>query len=86
MSRTPRKTSRIESNGLRAEYTFDYSQAKPNRFAGRMAGDVVAVILEPDVASAVRSSAKANAILRAALAARPGKRSVRGRPHKRKAG
>jgi len=86
MSRARRRTSRVESDGLRAEYAFDYSQARPNRFAGRMVGDVVAVILEPDVASVVRSSAKANAMLRAALAERRGKRSVGVRSHKRKAG
>ena len=86
MSRAPKRTSRVESNGLRAEYTFDYSKAKPNRFAGRMVGDVVAVILEPDVASVVKSSAKANAMLRSVLAARPRKRSVRVRGHRRKAG
>ena len=66
MSKTPRKTRTVDSGGLRAEYDFDYARAKPNRFAGRMPRDVVAVVLEPDVASAVKSPAKVNAILRSA--------------------
>lgn len=87
MSRTPRRTSRRESNGIRAEYAFDYAGAKPNRFAGRMARDVVAVVLEPDVASVVSSSAKVNAMLRSVISARPPKkRSARVRGHRRKAG
>jgi len=86
MSKAPRRTSKAESNYLRAEYRLDYSKAKPNRFAGRMVGDVVAVILEPDVAAVVKSSAKANAMLRSVLAGRPRKPSVRPRGHRRQAG
>jgi hypothetical protein len=71
---------------LRPGYTFDYSKAKPNRFAGRMVDDVFAVILDPDVASVANSSAKANAMRRSVLATRPRKRSVRVRGHRRKAG
>ena len=55
---------------MRAEYEFDYSRAKPNRFATRMARPVVAVVLEPDVAVVYDSSEKVNAQLRSALSAR----------------
>jgi hypothetical protein len=59
---------------MRDEYTFDYSQAKPNRFASQMHRPVVAVVLEPDVASVFNSTAKVNAQLRSAIAARSRKK------------
>jgi hypothetical protein len=40
------------SEELLTEYRFDYSKAKPNRFAARMQDGPVVVILEPDVADA----------------------------------
>jgi len=42
------RTSKAEE--MRREYEFDYEQARPNRFASRMRDNVVAVVLEPDVA------------------------------------
>ena len=72
---------------MRAEYAFDYSRAKPNRFAARMGGDVVTVVLDPDVASVFGSSTKMNALLRSVISALPDKKStVRVRTHRRKAG
>jgi len=56
---------------MRKEYRFDYSQAKPNRFAGKFANDSVAVILEPDVAARFKSSKTVNAALRSLLSAMP---------------
>ena len=55
---------------MRDEYAFDYSQAKPNRFAAGMRQPVVAVVLEPDVASVFNSSAKVNAQLRSVISDR----------------
>jgi hypothetical protein len=87
MSKRVRRTPQPDGNGMRAEYKFDYSRAKPNRFAARMARPVVAVVLEPDVASVFNSSAKVNAQLRSVLTARPPrKHSSRVRSHRRKAG
>jgi hypothetical protein len=87
MSKTPKSTPRANSNGMRAEYALDYSKARPNRFAGQMNRDVVAVVLEPDVASVFGSSAKVNALLRSVIAALPSKpRPARVRGHRRKAG
>ena len=54
---------------MRKEYRFDYSRAKPNRFAGKFASDSVAVILEPDVAAKFKSSKTVNAALRSFLSA-----------------
>jgi hypothetical protein len=72
---------------MRDEYGFDYSQAKPNRFAGRMKRPVVAVVLEPDVSSVFDSSAKVNAQLRSIIARRRSKtRSVRVAKRRHKAG
>lgn len=69
MKKTPGKQRR-EADEIRPEYQFDYSQAKPNRFASRMNRPVVAVVLESDVAAVFDSSAKVNAQLRSAMGAR----------------
>ncbi|MSO55805.1 MAG: hypothetical protein EXQ55_02625 [Acidobacteria bacterium] len=68
-----RKTSRSHrtTTDLRPEYEFDYRQARPNRFASRMSGDVVAVVLEPDVAKVFDTSESVNRALRSILAAIP---------------
>jgi hypothetical protein len=70
MNRTAQKDRRPDANGMRSEYQFDYSQARPNRFAAHMKRPVVAVVLEPDVASVFKSSAKVNAELRSIIARR----------------
>ncbi len=58
------------SDEMRAEY--DFSKARPNRFArhfrGLKAGGVL-VLIEPDVAQVFDSSEKVNQFLRATLAA-----------------
>ena len=72
---------------MRAEYTFDCSRAKPNRFASQLSGSVVAVVLDPDVASVFGSSTKVNAMLRSVIAALPNEKALpRVRAHRRKAG
>lgn len=75
-SRPEAKTSR--SNGLQAEYRFDYTKAKPNRFANRVRPGSVAVLLDPDVAQVFQNAESVNTVLRALLSAMPGRRS-RGR-------
>lgn len=86
MKKTPRK-QRHEVDDVRAEYQFDYSQAKPNRFASRMRRPVIAVVLESDVAAVFDSSAKVNAQLRSAISARKHRKPVtRVRTHHRRAG
>lgn len=57
---------------LRAEYALDYSQSRPNRFASRIRGEVVAVILDPDVAAVFDTSESVNRLLRSVIAAMPG--------------
>lgn len=86
MSKTAKRDP-PDSNDMRVEYRLDYSRAKPNRFAAHMNRPVVAIVLEPDVASVFDSSAKVNAQLRSVIAGRGvRKQSSRVRGHRRKAG
>ena len=59
------------SDELRAEYQFDYSQAKPNRFASTLKKGGRLVVLEPEVAAAFQESEAVNAVLRALLQTMP---------------
>ena len=45
------KHRRPAPDDMRAEYQFDYREARPNRFAARIKGSTIAVILDPDVAA-----------------------------------
>lgn len=65
------KRNRREPDELRREYRFNYSKAKPNRFAADMKGRIVAVVLDPDVASVFQTSEAVNAFLRSVIAALP---------------
>jgi hypothetical protein len=49
---------------LRAHYEFDYSKAKPNRFASRLSEESIAVVPDPDVAAVFKTSEEANQALR----------------------
>jgi hypothetical protein len=66
-----RKPKRNQSAGLKPEYRFDYSKAKPNRFAGRVSPGSLAVLLDPDVAQVFHTAESVNAVLRALLATMP---------------
>jgi hypothetical protein len=86
MKKTTR-TQQHEVDDVRPMYQFDYSRAKPNRFASRMKRPVVAVVLESDVAAVFDSSAKVNAQLRSAISARKQrKQAPRARARHRRAG
>ena len=50
---------------------FDYSKSRSNRFAPRMKGITVAVVLDPDVAKYFDSSESVNTLLRSVIAALP---------------
>jgi hypothetical protein len=64
---------------MRAEYCFDYRQAKPNRFAPRVWRPQLPVVLDPDVAEVFTSSGTVNAFLRAAIAAMPRRKKAKPR-------
>ena len=67
--KTEDRRSRQEEMGL--EYQFDYCKSRPNRFASRMKGGAVAVVLDPDVASVFRSPESVNTLLRSVIRALP---------------
>lgn len=60
---------------MKREYKFDYSAAKPNRFAERARKNSVAVLLEPDVAEVFKDAGAVNAVLRALIQTMPLKSS-----------
>ena len=64
---------------LREHYDFDYSKSRPNRFAAKASTDVVAVVLDPDVAAVFRSSQAVNTFLRSAISAMPERTSAKKR-------
>jgi len=74
MKTTSRNESRKLSEALRPEYRFDYTKARPNRFAGRGVSKSVVVLLDPDVAKVFTSAESVNSVLRAIVAAVPVKR------------
>jgi len=67
--------SKSREGELRSEYRFDYKLSRPNRFAARMSNDTIAVVLEPDVASAFKTSAAVNRALRHAMKSRSARRA-----------
>ena len=66
-----RKRRRTAPVDIRAEYRFDYRKARPNRFAARMKGSTVAVVLDPDVAAVFQTSEAVNSLLRSVISALP---------------
>ena len=65
------KSKRSTSEDLRDEYQFDYSKAKPNRFASRMDQPRLVVALDADVAEVFTTPDAVNHALRALIAAMP---------------
>ena len=55
---------------LLPEYNFDYSKARPNRFA-QMAEEPIVVLLDPDVARVFKNSETVNTVLRALIETMP---------------
>jgi len=67
MKKTSVRKKARKQEALKSEYRFDYSKAKPNRFATKMRKGTVAVVLEPDVAAIFKSSDAVNTFLRSAI-------------------
>jgi hypothetical protein len=53
------------------EYRFDYSKARPNRFAARLKRGSRAVILDSDVAAIFSTPESVNTVLRALIETMP---------------
>ncbi len=65
---------------MRAEYNFDYSKARPNRFADRMDPERVVVVLDPDIAAVFKTPESVKAVLRALIATMPTARQEGDKP------
>ncbi|MFY9620430.1 MAG: hypothetical protein WAM70_01425 [Pyrinomonadaceae bacterium] len=73
-----KKTSNIKHRkqrdaDMQPEYDFDYSKAKPNRFAGHISKDQTVVLLDPELSKVFTDSESVNAALRTLIAAVPKK-------------
>jgi len=69
-TRTPKKPREPEEDML-PEYRFDYSKARPNRFAAGLKRCIRAVVLDPDVAAVFSTPESVNAVLRALIETMP---------------
>jgi hypothetical protein len=69
------KKDRVANQGpnedLLPEYRFDYSKARPNRFADRVKRGTRAVVLDPDIAAVFPTAESVNAVLRALIKTMP---------------
>jgi len=72
-----RKKTSAKEEALRSEYRFDYSKSKPNRFATKVSGGTIAIVLDPDVAAVFKSSETVNALLRSVISAMPSSKGNR---------
>jgi hypothetical protein len=63
------KAATVKSDELKPHYDFDYSRAKPNRFASRIDQESLMVVLDPDVAAIFPTSEAVNETLRVLAAA-----------------
>jgi hypothetical protein len=67
--------SRETADDLLPEYRFDYTKARPNRFAARLKPGSRAVVLDPDVAEVFSTPEAVNAVLRALIETMPQRKS-----------
>ena len=65
------KRDNAELDDMLPEYKFDYSKAKPNRFAERVYKNRRVVILDADISKVFTSTESVNAVLRALIATMP---------------
>ena len=76
MKKTSKANRAAESaDELLPEYRFDYSKARPNRFAARLKPGSRAVVLDPNVAAVFMTPESVNAVLRALIDTMPHKSS-----------
>lgn len=64
-----KKTHPSDSQELRPEYRFDYTKARPNRFADKPKESRVVVVLDPDIAEVFTTPQAVNNMLRALIQA-----------------
>jgi hypothetical protein len=72
MKKTPISNSRkTASQDMLPEYDFDYSKARPNRFAGKISDERLVVLLDPEVSAVFTTPEAVNTVLRALITALP---------------
>ena len=72
MKKTPSNKRRQKSaEDMQAEYRFDYEQARPNRFAGRIDKQQLVVVLDKDVSEVFSTPESVKTALRALISAIP---------------
>ena len=69
--KTTADPDRGQDADLRPEYQFNYGEAKPNRFAGKIDMRRVVVVLDPDVAEVFTTPESVNTMLRAIIQKMP---------------
>ena len=72
MKKTP-DTKSLKVTDMTKEYRFDYSKAKPNRFASRMKDAPLVAVIDPAVAKVFTTAEQVNKALRALISAMPEK-------------
>lgn len=72
-----RTLAKNNNNRIKEEYDFDYSKAKPNRFANIVKEKVVLYPIDKDVAEVFQNPSQVNKALRAIINAMPQKTSKR---------
>ena len=70
MKKTPVTKSRKVAE-MAKEYRFDYSKAKPNRFASRMKDSPLVAVIDADVSKVFKTAEQVNSALRALISAMP---------------
>lgn len=76
MKKTPTTKSRKTAE-MAKEYHFDYSKAKPNRFAKRMQDSPLVAVIDPDVSKVFKTTEQVNNALRALISAMPEHRKTK---------
>jgi len=56
---------------MRLEYDFDYTKARPNRFAGRIDQDQLVVVLDRDISQVFTTPESVKTVLRALITSMP---------------
>jgi len=65
------KQHKAKGDDMLPHYEFDYSKAKPNRFAGKSREGRLIVIIDEDVAKVFSTPESVNKVLRAVVSSLP---------------
>jgi hypothetical protein len=76
-----KKNSDKIDNEIKSEYDFDYTKAKPNRFANIVRERTILIPLEDDVAEVFNTPSEVNGVLRAIINAMPQRVSKKKKSH-----